>query len=246
MRDDELDELLGEGLRAEPPATSVEVPLDEGLLLAYRAGRLSEPEAEALERRLARDPEARALLRELSQDVSEGDIDRVVQAAPPPNVIPLFRRGRAVGLLAASLAAAAGVALLVTRPPATAPYRLEVEGGISPTRGAAAPVLALAGEARVIVRLRAEVPTSEPRAVGCYQEDAEGRLRRARCERDAREGSFEVRFTRASFEAPGAVRVWLVVQRGADAPERFEGHRQAEVVDEGLSWHALELEVRSE
>lgn len=249
MRDEELDELLKKTEQLnQPMENSSEAPIDEGVLLAYRAQKLSPDEAEAVERRLVRDPEARALLRELSQEVSSAEVDRVVQVVPS-NVIPLgSRRRRIVTWTVTTLAAAAGLTVILSlRAPQHAAYVMEVEGGTSTTRGAERPDLVLTGDARLVVRLRAERPTTEPRVLGVFAEGDQGRLRRLAVESAHRQGSFETVLTRANLGLPaGQHRLWLLVATSAEALVDANGQTQRAASDVGLGWHGLDVEVRLE
>ncbi len=249
MRDEEIDQLLQHTERATAGVeNSNEAPIDEGVLLAYRANRLSEAEAEAVERRLVRDPEARALLRELSQDVSQSEVDSVVRVLPT-NVISLAsRRRRVVTLTVATLAAAAGLTVILSlRTTPQAGYLLEVEGGTSATRGDVRPALVLTAENRLLVRLRAERASTEPRVMGVFVEGEQGQLLALSPEVAQHAGSFEATLTRANLGlAPGHQRLWLLVAEDPAVLRAVVGRPQRAVAGDGLAWHGLDLEVRSE
>lgn len=249
MRDEEIDQLLRQTERPTAgTAPSSEAPIDEGVLLAYRAQTLSEADAEAVERRLVRDPEARALLRELSQEVSQSEVDAVVRVLPT-NVIPLSsRRRRVVTLTVATLAAAAGLTVILSlRTTPQAGYLFEVEGGTSATRGDARPALVLTAENRLLVRLRAERATTEPRVMGVFVEGEQGQLLALSPEVAQHAGSFEATLTRDNLGLPpGPHRVWLMVADETGALTGVVGKPQREVVGRGLAWQGLDLEVRAE
>lgn len=244
MNDEELDQML----RAIPDGAQAALPaLDDGVLLAYRAGRLSAEQTQAVEERLAKDPEARALLEALSEELGPADVDAVLARLPAAaNVIPLRRRPAtwaAVAALAAGL-----VAVVVTRPATEqARYLLEVEGGEAPTRGATpAQRLMVGPEGRLTVRLRAEEATDAHRVLGVFVEGDAGRLSRVTpASLASAHGSFELRLEGGAFSV-GEHRLWLVVASDDDVLSRLAGRTHEAARGEGLGWWALQVERRGE
>jgi hypothetical protein len=208
MTDDEADRLL----RAVPETRVPALRLDDGVLLAYREGKLGEQEAANVERLLANDPEARALLRELSQPVSAEEVESLARLTPPTP----RRKWAPLVLGGLGTAAAATLAILVARPvKAPLDYALEVEGLAAPSRGAGQGVV-LPSTGRLVVRLRPAIATEAPRHFDVYLEGADGTLLAAPTgSRQAAQGAFEW-VVEASDIAPfGATRAWVHV---TDAP----------------------------
>ena len=237
--DDELDRLL----KAVPQApTHDSSPLDEGRLLAWRAGRLSDADAEQVERRLANDAEARALLRELSLGSTPGEVDEVMGAVRPRAKVLPFRRPAA--LVAGALTAlAAALALFVTRAPSLPAYQLEVEGGVADTRSDVAKGAVLLPDSRLVIRLRAAAATNTKVTLGVYRETAAGLLERVQGgELAARDGSFEfVIEGQRLLLTSGRHRVWVHVARDESALRAAEGTMPSP----GAQWWLLETELRA-
>lgn len=237
--DDDLDRLL----KAVPQAPAHDTsPLDEGKLLAWRDGRLSEADAEQVERRLANDAEARALLRELSLGSTASEVDEVMGAVRPrAKVLPLRRPAALVTGVITALAAA--VALFVTRSPSLPTYQLEVEGGVADTRSDVANGAVVLPESRLVIRLRAAAATDTKVALGVYRETVEGRLERVQGGAlAARDGSFEfVIDGQRLLVTPGRHRVWLHVARDEAALRAAEGT----VPSAGTQWWLLDTELRA-
>ena len=88
--DDEIDAIARGALREPEPAGETgdpeTEPIDPGVLLDYRAGRLDASAIAAVEARLIADPEARAILRELAEPVPPAKLFQLVaeMPAPPP------------------------------------------------------------------------------------------------------------------------------------------------------------------
>ncbi|MDP1830128.1 MAG: hypothetical protein Q8L48_43090 [Archangium sp.] len=247
LKDDELRMALKVN-----PATATradEPPLDDGVLLAFRAGTLSPDQSEAIERRLSRDPEARALLRELSQEVSPAEVEAVVDRLGPSNVLPLRRKPRALVWGSAVMALAAGLLAVVVAWPArnTGRYLLEVEGGEAQTRGAPAQKRVVGEEGRLTLRLRAQTATDAPRVLGVFREDEQGRLVRVdTAQVSSARGSFEVRLEGAQWlGAAGAHRIWLHVGEDEAAVAALAGRLQRDAAGAGLGWWAIEVERRA-
>src|SRR5688572_7916912 len=110
------DESIDAALRQVAERPRAEEAVDDGLLLAYRQGRLSEEKSAELEALLARDPEARALLAELSKPIDRGLVDQLQHARSSRRRWPMI-----AGALAAA-AAAALVAIVPARQPAWPAY----------------------------------------------------------------------------------------------------------------------------
>jgi ferric-dicitrate binding protein FerR (iron transport regulator) len=236
---DELDRLL-KAVPEEPLQNPS--PLDEGRLLAWQQGRLGEADAAAVERRLASDPEARALLRELSRATAASEVDDVLGAiGQRPKVVPLRRRAMLVA--GAVTAMAAGLAVVLSRPQPLPRYHLEVEGGLAETRSDTATGAVLRPDSRLVLRLRAPVPTDAKAAFGLYRETVGGRLERVRGGAlAARGGSFEfVIEGRQLLATPGRHRVWVHLARDEAELETAEGT----VASPGEHWWLLDTELRA-
>lgn len=236
--DGDLDRLLKQV--PQPPAASSS-PLDEGRLLDWRAGKLSDAEGEAIERRLASDPEARALLRELSRGSSREEVDEVLGAVQPrAKVLPFRRAGVVVGVVTAL---AAAFVFFVTRQPPLPTYRLELEGGVAEARSEVAKGGVLQPDSRLVVRLRAAAETDTPVVLGVYRENAAGRLERVEGgELKSRRGTFEfVIDGQTLLQVPGRHRVWLHVARDEAALRAADGSTPSE----GAGWWAFDTELRA-
>lgn len=236
--DDELDRLLKQVPQTAPSASA---PLDEGRLLDWRAGKLSDAEAEAIERRLATDPEARALLRELSRGSSPEEVEGVLGAVQPrAKVLPLRRAPIVIGVVTAL---AAALVFFVTRQPPLPTYRLELEGGVAEARSELAKGAVLLPDSRLVVRLRAGVETDTPLVLGVFRENAAGRLERVEGGAlKASRGTFEfVIDGQTLLRSTGRHRVWLHVARDEAALRAAEGSAPAE----GAGWWAFDTELRA-
>jgi hypothetical protein len=245
MRDEDVDQHLRRAARETPVDDVRSTPIDDGLLLAYRAGTLSPEAAAAVERHLAADPEARALLNELGAEVSAAEVNAVAaRVSLPTNVIPLWRR-RPAAWVAVTLAAAAGVTLVVwPSGPDAVRYQLEVEGGTAATRGAAAPAMVLFDESRLTIRLRAEQATEAPRVLGAFLEGPDGTLRTLDLPVEGARGSFETQLGAAGLPL-GRHRVWLFVARDAADLRAAVGSRHSDVAGTGVWWVPLDVERRA-
>lgn len=218
--DDEIDEVL-RGI-PEPPTSSLG-PIDDGALLAYRAGRLAPDEEEALERRLAEDAEARALLAELDApiDVELRDALRDMVARPEFASDQGRRRwpgpawlGSRRGFAALALSAAAAL-LIVARPrpsPSKLGYQMELDGFMAERRGAAPSSQVLLPHSTLEVRLRPREPTTANLDCGIYTM-AEQRLHPVSGgELSSRGGAFRFRApAHALFDGPGLHHLVFVV-----------------------------------
>lgn len=238
-------------LRGIPPGPAAGLPpVDDGVLLAYRAGKLSPEAAQAVEARLATDREARALLEELSRQTAVGEVEAVLARLPPPSNLISLRGRRPLVWGAAAAALAAGLVAVVATVPSSAHsrYQLEIEGGESPTRGSPpAERLIVGREGRLTLRLRAEVATEAPRVLGVFLEGADGRLSRLTLGRiAAAHGSFELRLEGDWAGAPGRHRLWLAVAADEQTLLRAEGQTASAVRAEGLGWWPVDVERRAE
>ncbi len=243
MHDDELDTLLRKLPGGSPAPEEADMPLDDGVLIAFRDGNLSAGEAEAIERRLARDPDARLLLRELSAQVAVSDVDDVVSRVTPQAKVLPFARKRALWLATAATLAAGLLLVVVTRQPAQlGAYQLEVEGGDATLRGSEEKKTRVLGpESRLTVRLRAEAPSDAPRVLGVFVEGAQGALTRVTAgQLDASRGSFALQLEGNTWlPTAGRQKLWLVI---ADDEATLRGVE----VPGGARWWSLDVERRDE
>ena len=158
----EPSDALDAQLAAVPQDTGE--PLDDHLLLQYRAGLLDEEQVAAVEARLANAPESRAVLAGLAQPIA------AEQWARAASVLPTPRRSRL--WLTAPLAAAAAAAVVLwlaptSRGPDLPEYTLEGPfGGLKAVRSAEQS-LVFGPESTLRVRLRPVAPV-EGVTLGVY------------------------------------------------------------------------------
>lgn len=241
MHDDELDTLLRRIPGGSTAPEENEMPLDDGVLIAFRDGNLSVAQAEAVESRLARDPEARLLLRELSAQVSASEVDDVLsRMAPKSNVLPFVRKRAAVLLTASALAAGLLAVVITQQPSKLGAYQFQVEGGAATTRGSEVKTTRVLGpEGRLNIRLRAEAPSDAPRVLGVFVEGADGVLTRVTQGRvESSRGSFSLQLDGNTW-LQGRQKVWLHVAKD-EAALRDVG------APGGAGWWALDVERRDE
>lgn len=237
MGDAEREDSL---LRQVPEPHRDPESLDDGLLLAYRAGRLSPEAAAEVEALLARNPEARALLRELTQPVEPGLAERVERAS----------RGRPRWWIPAAMAAAAAAAFLIVAQDAPLPpYEMEARGFVASSRGLAAPSNVLEPDSRLSVTLRPEQAPEKAPALGVFVAPDGGLLERARAGRiTSRSGVFRFEVEAAAlFPKPGRYLVVLVLAPSEDVLQDVPGRRAdgAKGARPWLEWWTVDVDYRS-
>ena len=238
------DRLLGQ----IPDAPDAGEEVDDGLLIAYREGRLTPAEAEAVEALLARSAEARALLAALAEPV-ELETRRRLEATIPAPRRALARRG----LLGAAAALAAGIAALALLP-RSGPgdplprYTLDApQGWVRSVRSEApeAPER-LDAAGRLVLRLRPEAPTDARPSLLLFVVHEDRRLAPGPAGAvEAKDGAFRVSATGDALfgAAPGAKAVVLVLADSARLPS-LAGRtvEEARAVVSPDRWWSLELE----
>ena len=163
------------------------VGIDDGLLLAYHAGALSEADTQEVEAHLAGCADCRDLLTRLTRPVSARSTRRALDAiararggqrAPPGRASPRSRRARA-GLWLTLSAMAAGVAWMVW-PPASLPlvpeYTLQGPlGGVQRVRADTLPtrIFDASSTVELILRPASDLQGPAP-AVGVFIRSASG------------------------------------------------------------------------
>ncbi|MCB9545526.1 MAG: hypothetical protein H6706_06540 [Myxococcales bacterium] len=244
LDDPTLDRLLAtrppRGSGGDPPGDDADEPLDDGLLLAWRAGRLAPEAVEAVEARLARDPEARALAAALATWPPEAVLQRA-RAALPGQARPVAWLALAAGLLLAAFGAWVFLARDVAPGPAYTAGPLQ--GGVrtlmaedAPDTGVFLPTSAL----RVV--LTPATPGAPP-PVAVYADRGGPTLTRVAARIDPGEGGvFRVVIGagEAFGEAFGPRR--LVIALGPlDAPATLAWDERPQA---GLTWLALPVDYR--
>lgn len=239
-------DLIDEALVQVPERGGSDAPIDDGVLLAYNAGRLAPEAAEGVEHRLAHDPEARALLKELSRPLNE-DLARQLERT--------HLRGRRPSLWTAGLIATAAVALFAVyagrrgTPATPLEYALEVEGLVAAQRGgiSAAPSGGrLEPASRLTVRLLPRSEPETPPALGIWLVGADGLLRAADAgDVTARGGAFRFSAEAATlFPAFGHYELVLHLAPGPDDLAALDGMTRdaARATSPGLGWWSVSLD----
>lgn len=245
-------------LRRLPAPTPEDEHVDDGRLVAWRAGHLAEAETAQVDGHLARCADCRDLAAALADPVPATALDRARRAGPKPRRWPgaLLDRARGadrsarrwplVVTTAASLAAAAALVLwLVPREPAPG-WRLEGPlGGLAAARGDGPTTSVFVPDSQVRLILRPEGAPS-PGEVALFGEGPDGRLRRVFATLTAGPGgALRVEASgRALFgDTAGRRRGWIAI---ADPATLSALHGEApDVASSRLptgAWHAFEVE----
>ncbi|MEM7048489.1 MAG: hypothetical protein AAF604_02470 [Acidobacteriota bacterium] len=232
MSPSKLDKLLRQVASLED--STGEMPRDE-TLRAYRAGRLSDAEAQAVEKQLSRNPGARRRLIELA-DLEALDESRALAAGSggeKPNA-PLTRIRRQRWALAASVV---GILLLglwfgvISRQlprPMSSDYEV-LAFGLATARGETVPPGSL--EARPETALRFEIAPREEASAdvefGLYGRDGDALRRFQRVDArqlEASQGAAVLRLRASEIltEGPGDYLLFVVVARPGDLPVLLE------------------------
>ncbi|MEQ9499603.1 MAG: zf-HC2 domain-containing protein [Deltaproteobacteria bacterium] len=215
MNDEHLDALLAQGPEPRPQGAHV----DDGVLVAFRDGRLGDDETAHVEAHLAGCRECRELLEELAVDVEPEMFDRARAAARRNR-----RSGRAL-VVGLALAAATLAAFFLPRNGPLPPYAVEGPmGGLTTVRGTSTGGEVFVPDSRVKILLRPERPTRPPRLT-VFVVDLDGTAVRAPegVVTAGEQGGFRVEFTASDlFNGTFGVRtVRLVLSDGA-AETQFE------------------------
>lgn len=247
----EMDALI----RRAAPAASTEdreavcpEDFDEGLLLAWRAGRLEADAAAAVERHLLACACCRQTLRDLAAEVPAATLARMDGALPR-------RRRVAWWVAGGALAAAAALAFFLLRPKAALPpeYTVrELSGGVAAVRsdGGDSRVFLPESQVRLVVVPAAELSGPAP-AARVFLSRAGGVLAALPAGAVTRAGSGAVVVAglgREIFgETPGAREVLVGLAEDGARLEGLAGQSPAAAREvEGVRWVSVTVEYRTE
>ncbi|MEL6758767.1 MAG: hypothetical protein AAFP04_00060 [Myxococcota bacterium] len=222
--------------------------LDEGQLLSYIDGALSQAEMDEVERRLVHCSQSRALLKELRRPLSP----ELIEAGFA--VFPKHRRSASVrwtGGMAALATAVAAMAILVLRPAETSlpEYRLEgPEGGVTRQRGMDTPSF-YSEDSELRVRLRPlETSNAEPRASAWTYSEVDDRWTRqsdAFFDRGPSGGFRFVAPARILATGEGLNPVWFGITRDTIDRDQLTTS-ELQVLRDGGQWFRIDFEYRQE
>lgn len=177
MSTPDIDKLL----RAVPDSEGEEPHLDDGIVLQYIRGQVTEKQTKAIEAHLAVCADCRALLVSLAEPVPPAVIERALASAPAAARPPW-----APALVGGLIAAAIGAVFLVSGPSGPSPdfAAYEVEGpfgAVATNRGTSAPddgPPRFAATSVLSLVFVTERPPAVPPAITLYVNEGQGELKR--------------------------------------------------------------------